>query len=51
MPNFYVPFMQQGQQGQRPGGGRRGSGPVQQNQPPVPMMQSQVCFFAVSFGA
>ncbi|KAL2894584.1 Polyadenylate-binding protein 2 [Bienertia sinuspersici] len=32
---------QQGQQGQRPGG-RRGAGPVQQNQQPVPMMQSQM---------
>lgn len=41
MPNFYVPMVQQGQQGQRPGG-RRGAGPVQQNQPPVPLMQQQV---------
>lgn len=40
MPNFFVPFMQQGQQGQRPGG-RRGAGPVQQNQQPV-MMQQQM---------
>ncbi|KAA8528512.1 hypothetical protein F0562_035867 [Nyssa sinensis] len=41
MPNFFVPMVQQGQQGQRPGG-RRGSGPVQQTQQPVPMMQQQV---------
>ncbi|KAL0392081.1 UNVERIFIED_CONTAM: Polyadenylate-binding protein 8 [Sesamum radiatum] len=41
MPNFFVPLVQQGQQGQRPGG-RRGGGPVQQNQQPVPMMQQQV---------
>ncbi|KAK9756447.1 hypothetical protein RND81_01G098300 [Saponaria officinalis] len=41
MPNFFVPYMQQGQQGQRPGG-RRGSGPVQQNQQPVSMMQQQM---------
>ncbi|KAG2663618.1 hypothetical protein I3843_16G042300 [Carya illinoinensis] len=41
MPNFYVPLVQQGQQGQRPGG-RRGAGPVQQTQQPVPMMQQQV---------
>ena len=41
MPNFFVPLVQQGQQGQRPGG-RRGAGPVQQNQQPVPLMQQQV---------
>ncbi|KAK6130831.1 hypothetical protein DH2020_035425 [Rehmannia glutinosa] len=40
MPNFFVPLVQQGQQGQRPGG-RRGAGPVQQTQQPVPMMQQQ----------
>ncbi|KAK4434397.1 Polyadenylate-binding protein 8 [Sesamum alatum] len=40
MPNFFVPLVQQGQQGQRPGG-RRG-GPVQQNQQPVPLMQQQM---------
>ncbi|XP_057779753.1 polyadenylate-binding protein 2-like [Salvia miltiorrhiza] len=40
MPNFFVPLVQQGQQGQRPGG-RRG-GPGQQNQQPVPMMQQQM---------
>lgn len=41
MPNFYVPMVQQGQQGQRPGG-RRGASPVQQAQQPVPLMQQQV---------
>ncbi|KAG5121233.1 hypothetical protein JHK84_039573 [Glycine max] len=38
MPSFFVPMVQQGQQGQRPGG-RRGTGPVQQPQQPMPMMQ------------
>lgn len=41
MPNFFVPLVQQGQQGQRPGG-RRGAGPVQQAQQPVPLMQQQM---------
>ncbi|KAK3423262.1 hypothetical protein EUGRSUZ_F00193 [Eucalyptus grandis] len=41
MPNYFVPLVQQGQQGQRPGG-RRGAGPVQQNQQPVPLMQQQM---------
>ncbi|GMP45329.1 hypothetical protein CsSME_00013889 [Camellia sinensis var. sinensis] len=41
MPNFFVPMVHQGQQGQRPGG-RRGAGPVQQAQQPVPMMQQQM---------
>ncbi|PWA70346.1 polyadenylate-binding protein 8 [Artemisia annua] len=41
LPNFFVPVVQQGQQGQRLGG-RRGTGPVQQNQQPVPMMQQQM---------
>ncbi|ONH91680.1 hypothetical protein PRUPE_8G129400 [Prunus persica] len=40
MPNFFVPMVQQGQQGQRPGGRRGGS--VQQNQQPVPIMQQQM---------
>ncbi|GMJ05597.1 POLY(A) BINDING PROTEIN 8, poly(A) binding protein 8 [Hibiscus trionum] len=40
MPNFFVPMVQQGQQGQRPNG-RRG-GAVQQNQQPVPLMQQQM---------
>ncbi|KAK9270509.1 hypothetical protein L1049_026090 [Liquidambar formosana] len=38
MPNFFVPMVQQGQ---RPGG-RRGAGPVQQTQQPVPLMQQQM---------
>ncbi|KAJ8561366.1 hypothetical protein K7X08_027556 [Anisodus acutangulus] len=41
MPNFFMPMVQQGQQGQRPGG-RRGAGPVQQNQQPMPLMQQQM---------
>jgi len=41
MPNFFVPMVQQGQQGQRPGG-RRGAGPVQQGQQPMPLMQQQM---------
>ncbi|KAG6422084.1 hypothetical protein SASPL_118647 [Salvia splendens] len=40
MPYSFVPLVQQGQQGHRPGG-RRG-GPGQQNQQPVPMMQQQM---------
>ncbi|GAY33851.1 hypothetical protein CUMW_282240, partial [Citrus unshiu] len=42
MPNFFVPVVSQGQQGQRPGG-RRGAGPVQQTQQPLPIMPHQVC--------
>ncbi|XP_028806889.1 polyadenylate-binding protein 2 [Neltuma alba] len=41
MPNFFVPMVQQGQQGPRPGG-RRGAGPVQQSQQPMPLMQQQM---------
>ncbi|XP_009775186.1 polyadenylate-binding protein 2-like [Nicotiana sylvestris] len=41
LPNFFMPLVQQGQQGQRPGG-RRGAGPVQQTQQPMPMMQQQM---------
>ncbi|PSS19744.1 Polyadenylate-binding protein like [Actinidia chinensis var. chinensis] len=41
MPNFFMPMVQQGQQGQRPGG-RRGAGPVQQGQQPLPLMQQQM---------
>ncbi|GAA0140711.1 RNA metabolism protein [Lithospermum erythrorhizon] len=41
MPNFFVPMVQQGHQGQHPGG-RRGAGPVQQTQHSVPMMQPQM---------
>ncbi|GMI88258.1 POLY(A) BINDING PROTEIN 8, poly(A) binding protein 8 [Hibiscus trionum] len=40
MQNFFVPVVQQGQQGQRPGGRR--SGAVQQNQQSVPLMQQQM---------
>ncbi|RZC04020.1 Polyadenylate-binding protein 8 isoform B [Glycine soja] len=40
VPNFFVPMVQQGQQGQRPGGRRPGA--VQQSQQPVPMMPQQV---------
>ncbi|KAK8558628.1 hypothetical protein V6N13_098276 [Hibiscus sabdariffa] len=39
MPNFLVPMVQQGQQGQRPGGRR--SGAVQQIQRPASLMQQQ----------
>lgn len=42
LPNFFVPMVQQGQQGQRPGG-RRGAGPMQQLQQTMPLMQQQVC--------
>ncbi|CDP01307.1 unnamed protein product [Coffea canephora] len=38
LPNFFVPLVQQGQ---RPGG-RRGAGPVQHAQQPVPLMQQQM---------
>ncbi|CAI9104632.1 OLC1v1003341C2 [Oldenlandia corymbosa var. corymbosa] len=44
MPNFFMPMVQQGQQGPRPGG-RRPGGPVQQGQPPVQLMQQQVPAF------
>ncbi|KAE8691527.1 Polyadenylate-binding protein 4 [Hibiscus syriacus] len=40
IPNFFVPALQQVQQGQHPGGTR--SGTVQQSQQPVPLMQQQV---------
>ncbi|RAL38823.1 unnamed protein product [Cuscuta campestris] len=42
MPNFFVPLVQQGQQGQRPSGRRGGSGPLQQGQQSVPLMQQQM---------
>ncbi|XP_077211567.1 polyadenylate-binding protein 2-like [Tasmannia lanceolata] len=41
MPNFFVPLVQQGQQGQRLGG-RRAGGQVPQNQQPMPMLQPQM---------
>lgn len=47
MPNFFMPLVQQGQQGQLPGG-RRG-GPPQQNQQQVPMMQQQVVLQFLDF--
>ncbi|KHN22334.1 Polyadenylate-binding protein 2 [Glycine soja] len=40
-PNFYVPLVQQGQQGQR-SGGQRGAGPMQQLQQPLPLMHQQM---------
>lgn len=39
--SFLVPMVQQGQQGHRPGG-RRGAGPMQQIQQPVPLMHQQM---------
>lgn len=42
VPNFFMPMVQQGQQGQRPGGRRGGGAPVQQSQQPIPMMQPQM---------
>jgi polyadenylate-binding protein len=41
IPNFFVPLVQQGQQGQRPGA-RRGAGPGQQTQQAMPLMQQQM---------
>ncbi|CAN1307462.1 Polyadenylate-binding protein 8 [Linum perenne] len=41
MPNYFVPMVPQGQQGQRPGGGRR-AGAGQQSQQQVPLMQQQM---------
>ncbi|KAJ8763474.1 hypothetical protein K2173_002357 [Erythroxylum novogranatense] len=40
MPNFFVPMVQQGQQGPRPGGRRTGA--AQQSQQPIPIMQQQM---------
>ncbi|CAH9100345.1 unnamed protein product [Cuscuta europaea] len=44
MPNFFMPLVQQGQQGQRPSGRRGGPGPLmqQQGQQPGPLMQQQM---------
>ncbi|KAL3538857.1 hypothetical protein ACH5RR_002223 [Cinchona calisaya] len=42
IPNFFVPMVQQGQQGQRPGGRRAAAVPVQQGQHAVPFMQQQM---------
>ncbi|XP_021851295.1 polyadenylate-binding protein 2 [Spinacia oleracea] len=41
VPNFFMPMVQQGQQGPRPGGRRGGGNPVQQSQQPI-MMQQQM---------
>ncbi|KAK7291107.1 hypothetical protein RIF29_05998 [Crotalaria pallida] len=41
VPSYFLPMVQPGQQGQRPGG-LRGAGPVQQPQQPVPLMQQQM---------
>lgn len=46
MPNFFMPMVPPGQQGQRPGG-RRGAGPAPQAQP-VPMMHQQVGFARIT---
>ncbi|XP_072952751.1 polyadenylate-binding protein 2-like isoform X2 [Typha angustifolia] len=42
MPNFFMPFVQQGQQDQRQGGRRTGTGPMQQTQQPMPVIQQQM---------
>ncbi|CAI9769957.1 unnamed protein product [Fraxinus pennsylvanica] len=42
MPNVFVPLVQQGQQGPRPGGRRSNTVPMQQNPQPVPVMQQQM---------
>lgn len=56
MPNMFMPMVQQGQQGPRPGGRRGNPVPMQQGPQPVPVMQQQVCgfclflyFFFISF--
>ncbi|KAD6795295.1 hypothetical protein E3N88_06191 [Mikania micrantha] len=42
MPNFFMPMVPPGQQGQRPGGRRAGVPGQQNQQQPVPLMQSQM---------
>ncbi|KAJ4816450.1 Polyadenylate-binding protein [Rhynchospora pubera] len=42
MPNFFVPYMQPGQQDPRPGGRRGGSAPLHQNQHVMPVMHNQM---------
>ncbi|CAA2960152.1 polyadenylate-binding 8-like [Olea europaea subsp. europaea] len=42
MPNVFVPLVQQGQQGPRPGGRHSNTVPMQQNPQPVPVMQQQM---------
>jgi polyadenylate-binding protein len=44
MPNFFVPFVQPGQQEPRPGGRRGGSASMHQNQQAMPVMHNQVLF-------
>lgn len=41
-PNYFVPMVQPGQQNQRPGGRRSGTGPMQQAQQPIPLMQPRM---------
>ncbi|XP_051132521.1 polyadenylate-binding protein 2-like [Andrographis paniculata] len=42
MPNMFVPMVQQGQQGPRPGGRRANSAPMQQGPQSVPVVQQQM---------
>ncbi|KAK4424215.1 Polyadenylate-binding protein 2 [Sesamum alatum] len=42
MPNMFVPMVQQGQQGPRPGGRRGSAVQMQQGPQPVPVMQQQM---------
>lgn len=42
MPNFFVPYVQPGQQEPRPGGRRGGSAPMHQNQQAMPVMHNQM---------
>ncbi|KAK9060351.1 hypothetical protein SSX86_021055 [Deinandra increscens subsp. villosa] len=42
MPNFFMPMVPQGQQGQRPGGRRAGVPGQQNQQQPMPLMQQQM---------
>jgi polyadenylate-binding protein len=42
MPNMFVPLVQQGQQGPRPGGRRANSVPMQQGPQPIPVVQQQM---------
>lgn len=42
MPNYFVPFMQPGQQEPRPVGRRGGSAPMHQNQQAMPVMHNQM---------
>ncbi|KAL3651754.1 poly(A) binding protein Pab2 [Castilleja foliolosa] len=42
MPNMFMPMVQQGQLGPRPGGRRSNAVPMQQGPQPVPLMQQQM---------